>query len=47
MGSDSNNKTFTKTIANWMKTDKNITIKVQSYADPVFLALRLLDGFNS
>jgi hypothetical protein len=26
---------------------KTITIKVKSYADPIFLALRLNDGYTS
>jgi hypothetical protein len=32
---------------NGKKDDKVITIKVKSYADPLFVALRLLDNFNS
>jgi len=36
-----------KTINSTKKNDKAITIKVKSYADPVFLALRLLDNFTS
>ena len=36
-----------KTILNGKKDDKVITIKVKSYADPVFVALRLLDNFTS
>lgn len=35
-----------KTI-NGKKDDKVITIKVKSYADPLFVALRLLDNFTS
>ena len=35
-----------KTI-NGKKEDKVITIKVKSYADPLFVALRLLDNFTS
>lgn len=32
---------------NMKKDDKAITIKVKSYADPVFVALRLLDNLTS
>lgn len=29
-----------------MKEKQNLTIQVKSYADPVFVALRLLDGIS-
>lgn len=31
----------------FIKNEKAITIKVRSYADPVFVALRIYDNFTS
>lgn len=41
------NQQATHKISNFIKENKAITIKVKSYGDPVFLALRLLDNITS